>query len=284
MMLNPQAVSEAVRLALAEDVGPGDVTSCCTISADRMGSGEIVSKEEGVIAGLDIAAEAYSQVDGKIAMVRRVADGRRVLAGDVLAAVSGPVRGMLTAERTALNFLQRLSGVATLTRQYVERIEGTGAVILDTRKTTPGLRLLEKYAVQVGGGRNHRLGLYDMVMIKDTHWNLIGDLPEAVARCRHKAAGIFVEVEAGSMAQVLAAIEAGIDRIMLDNMGIGLMKEAVAVIRQQCRGSKNIEIEASGGVTLATVRQVAETGVDFISVGALTHSAPALDIAFYLRP
>jgi nicotinate-nucleotide pyrophosphorylase (carboxylating) len=197
--------------------------------------------------------------------------------------LSGPVRGMLTAERTALNFLQRLSGVATLTRRYVEKIQGTGAAILDTRKTTPGLRLLEKYAVRMGGGRNHRLGLYDMIMIKDTHWNLIGNLEEAVARCRGKAPGICIEVEAACMAQVLAAVQAGADWIMLDNMAIGQMKEAVAVIRQQCRGSKRIRIEASGGVTLANVREVAETGVDFISVGALTHSAPALDIAFYLR-
>ncbi|MFQ6092910.1 MAG: carboxylating nicotinate-nucleotide diphosphorylase [bacterium] len=282
MGLDSQKVAEIVRTALAEDVGSGDVTTQCTVPQDQRAWGEMVAKEEGIVAGLEVAREVYRQVDDRIDFVPHVEDGYQSHAGDVLAGVSGPARGILTAERTALNFLQRLSGIATFTRQFVQKVAGTGVQILDTRKTAPGLRIVEKYAVRVGGGRNHRAGLYDMVLIKDNHLKIVGGIKEAVAKCRQGWSNARVEVEVRSVAEVKEAVEAGVDRIMLDNMGLDEMREAIAYIREKGRADQGLEIEASGGIGPENVRAVAETGVDFISVGALTHSARALDITFNL--
>ncbi|UCE19929.1 MAG: carboxylating nicotinate-nucleotide diphosphorylase [Gemmatimonadota bacterium] len=280
MRLNFPEVVEIVRVALVEDIGPGDVTTQCTVPEAARSSGKFVAKGEGIIAGLDVVREVYCQVDGHLDYVPFVEDGHQARRGDVLAEVSGPARGILTAERTALNFLQRLSGIASLTHQYVEAIAGTGAEILDTRKTTPGLRTIEKYAVRVGGGRNHRTGLYDMVLIKDNHLRIAGSFQRAVAQCREIRSDVFIEVEVRNMTEVRQALKVGVDRIMLDNMGLDAIREAVALIRQATVGGQGTEIEASGGINLENVRCVAETGVDFISVGALTHSVKALDISF----
>lgn len=280
MNIDAQHVQEIVRIALAEDIGSGDITTKCSVPENKRVEGDIVAKEEGIVAGLEIAREVYHQVDNTIDVFTQVEEGYQAKAGDVLAAVSGPAQGILTAERTALNFLQRLSGIATLADQYVKEVIGTGAQIIDTRKTTPGLRLIEKYAVRLGGGRNHRAGLYDMVLIKDNHLKMSGSIREAVAKCRKSGGTVPVEVEVKSMKEVKEAVEARADRIMLDNMGLDEMKKAVAYIRKT---DKKIEIEASGGIELENVKEVAETGVDFISVGALTHSPKALDIAFNLR-
>ena len=280
MNVDSKHISEIVRRALEEDVGSGDVTTSCTVAEDQWAEGEIVAKDEGVIAGLEVALEVYRQINNNIQFVPNVEEGHYVDAGAVLAVVSGPARGILTAERTALNFLQRLSGIATLTNQYVRKATGTGTRILDTRKTTPGLRSLEKYAVKVGGAYNHREGLYDMVLIKDNHLRIIGSIGEAVTKCRETGGRLLVEVEVKNMAEVKEAVEAGADRIMLDNMGLHELREAITYIR---KNGKRIEIEASGGIELENVRNIAETGVDFISIGALTHSSKALDIAFNLR-
>ena len=282
MRCDSRMIAEMVRAALGEDVGSGDVTTQSTVHEHRWTKGAITAKEEGIIAGLDLAGEVYRQVDARIDFVSIVEDGHQARVNDVLAEVSGPARGILTAERTALNFLQRVSGIATLTYRYVHAIAGTGAKILDTRKTTPGLRSIEKYGVRVGGGRNHREGLYDQVLIKDNHVRIAGSVKQAVALCRERRGSAFVEVEARTMAEVKEAVEVGVERIMLDNMELAEMKAAVTYIRDRTRAGRDIEIEASGGIDLETVRGVAATGVDFISVGALTHSAQALDISFNL--
>lgn len=283
MKMEPRSVSRIVRWALREDIGSGDVTTERTIPKRSRATGEIVAKEKGVVAGLEVVREVYRQVDPKIHLESAVEDGRQVRSHDVLALVSGPTRGILTAERTALNFLQRLSGIATETRRYVQAIAGTGAVVLDTRKTTPGLRLLEKYAVRVGGGSNHRIGLYDMVLIKDNHLQVVGQMRKAIARGRKGLSHLPVEVEVKNLTEVKEAVEANVDRIMLDNMNLSDIRAAVSYVKKSVRGIQRIEVEVSGGIHLATVRRIAETGVDFISVGALTHSSRALDIAFYLK-
>jgi nicotinate-nucleotide pyrophosphorylase (carboxylating) len=283
MMLDDRAVREVVKRALEEDIGSGDVTVLGAVPEDRCADGEIIAKEKGVLAGLTVANEVYRQIDDRIDVFMKVQDGYDVEAGTVLISVTGPARGLLTAERTALNFLQRLSGIATLTRAYAKEIEGTGAILLDTRKTTPGLRPLEKYAVTVGGGCNHRMGLYDMFLIKDTHRRVMGHIGEAIATCRKMRPDLRLEVEVRNMLELREAVAAGADRIMLDNMGLDDMKEAVAVIRDASQTERPIQIEASGGIRLENIREVAQTGVDFISVGALTHSARALDIAFYIK-
>ena len=280
MSLDIQHVSKVVRVALEEDIGPGDITTLYTAPENQWAEGDIVAKEEGILAGLEVAREVYRQIDGNIKFVPQREDGFRAKPGDVFAVVSGPVRGLLTAERTALNFLQRLSGIATVTNQYVKEVEGTGVEILDTRKTTPGLRVLEKYAVRVGGGRNHRQGLYDMILIKDNHLRLAGSIRKAVEACKEQGENSPVEIEVKNRAEVEEAIQAGADRIMLDNMPLDTMTEAVTLVR---RHKRKIEIEASGGIGLDTVRDVAATGIDFISIGALTHSPKALDIAFNLH-
>jgi nicotinate-nucleotide pyrophosphorylase (carboxylating) len=261
--------------ALAEDVGEGDVTTEATIDADASGEAALVLKEPGVVCGLDVAEAVFRALDVELRFERLVEDGTLVGSATAVARVSGPLRAILTGERTALNFLGRLSGIATLTRRYVDAVAGTGAAILDTRKTTPGLRVLEKHAVAVGGGRNHRLGLDDGVLVKDNHLRAAGSIREVVDRLR-AATHLPVEVECDTLEQVSEALAAGADALLLDNMRVGELREAVALARGRAR------LEASGGMTLDNVRTVAESGVDEISVGALTHSARSLDVSLEL--
>jgi nicotinate-nucleotide pyrophosphorylase (carboxylating) len=253
---------------LAEDVGPGDLTSLAVIDEAATCRARVLLKEPGVACGLEEAAEVFAALGADLEPL--VVEGVRVEPGPI-ASVEGPARAVLTGERTALNLLGRLSGIATLTRRYVDAVAGTGAEILDTRKTTPGLRALEKQAVACGGGRNHRLGLYDAILIKDNHLRLAGSIGAAVERA--KTAGVPVEVECETLAQVREALAAGADRILLDNMSTADLRDAVSL------AAGRTPLEASGGVTLDTVRAIAETGVDFISIGALTHSARSLDVS-----
>ncbi|WP_145242141.1 carboxylating nicotinate-nucleotide diphosphorylase [Urbifossiella limnaea] len=267
-----------VALALAEDLGDaGDRTSASLIPAEQPGRAAFVARTAGVAAGLPAAALVCAAVDPALAFTPVLADGTRLARGDVLATVAGPLRSVLAAERTALNFLQRLSGVASLTRRYVDAVAGTHAAVLDTRKTAPGWRLLEKYAVRAGGGTNHRVGLYDGVLIKDNHLaGLGGDVRRAVELARAANAGLPIEVEVDTMEQLEHALAAKADIVLLDNMPPGVMRTAVA---RRDAVSPGTRLEASGGITLDTIAAAAATGVDRISVGALTHSAPALDIA-----
>lgn len=284
MRPEPLADSTIVALvsaALDEDHADDDVTTLAVVPAGLEGVGRLVAREPGVLAGLDVAAVAFRQVDVRVRLSPRRHDGDRFEAGAILAEVDGPVRAILQAERVALNFLQRLSGIATLTRRYVDAIEGTDAVILDTRKTTPGLRDAEKYAVRCGGGTNHRRDLEAMAMIKDNHREAIAragqTLAEAVAAVRKRTPGVPVEIEIDQLDQLEAALAASPEWVLLDNMSLDDMREAVA------RTATRARLEASGGITIETVRAVAETGVDAISIGALTHSAPSLDISLDLE-
>ena len=271
-----------IEAALAEDVGPGDFTTLWTVPAVRRAHARIVAKARGVIAGSEVAVAVFRRVDPSLSVVVVAGEGTAVRAGDEVMRISGPARSILTAERTALNFLQQLSGVATVTRRYVDAIAGTGARVIDTRKTTPGMRWLEKAAVVAGGGANHRVGLYDMVMIKDNHIAAAGGITAAVEAVRARNdRGLRVEVETTDLAEVREALDAGADRIMFDNMTPEAMREAVTLVR--AAGDARPETEASGAITLETIRGYAETGVDFISVGALTHSAPALDLSLRLE-
>jgi nicotinate-nucleotide pyrophosphorylase (carboxylating) len=275
-----RVMADAVRRALEEDLGPGDVTSTWTLPPDQRARGTFVAKEGGVIAGLLVAREVFRQLDEAVVLTFWVEDGTSVAPGTAVATVEGPAIPILSGERTALNFLQRMSGIATATRRYVEAVAGTGAVILDTRKTAPGLRALDKWAVRLGGGQNHRQGLYDMVLIKD-NIAAAGGIAQAVERVRARnRAGLPVEVEVKTLAELdeVLALEPPVDRIMLDNMDLPTMREAVR------RTAGRIPLEASGGVNLERVRAIAETGVDYISVGALTHSVRALDISLELEP
>ncbi len=273
-----EAAASLIEMALAEDIGPGDATSEAVLPDDLCLRGRIVVKARGVIAGLPIAGAVFARVDPSLRFVSLRSDGDRVAPGDVVAEVTGPARGMLSAERTALNFLQHLSGIATLTRAFVDAVAGTRAVILDTRKTHPGYRLLEKYAVRVGGGRNHRMGLYDMVLIKDNHIEAAGSITTAVRRAREAHPDLPIEVEVKDLDELREALEADVDRIMLDNFDLEAMREAVRLT------AGRVPLEASGGITLERVAAVAATGVDFISVGALTHSARALDLSMEVEP
>jgi nicotinate-nucleotide pyrophosphorylase (carboxylating) len=264
--------------ALLEDVGMGDVTTDAVVPPGITGHGDIRVKEQGVIAGLGVARVVFRSVDGELSYHTAFPDGVMVDAGSVVATVDGPFGSILKAERTVLNILQRMSGIATLTRKFVDAVAGTGARITDTRKTVPGVRILDKLAVKLGGGVNHRFGLDDMVLIKDNHIEAAGGLGQAVDRCleymRRKHSTLKVEVETRSLAEVEEALRhTGIDRIMLDNFSPEEMRKAVAVVNHA------VEVEASGNVSLVTVRAIAETGVDFISIGALTHSPKALDIS-----
>jgi nicotinate-nucleotide pyrophosphorylase (carboxylating) len=278
----PAEASALIDAALAEDVGAGDFSSLWTVPETRRAVAEIVLKApEGVISGTEVAAEVFRRVDPGLAVDVLAPDGTWVARGDRVMRVTGPARSILTAERTALNFLQRLSGVASLTRVYVNAIGGTAARVIDTRKTTPGMRLLEKAAVVHGGGANHRVGLYDMVMIKDNHIAAAGGIAAAVEAVRARNdRGLRVEVETTTLGEVSEALFAGVDRIMFDNMTPETMAGAVALVRAAPRPP---ETEASGGITLETIAAFARTGVDFISVGALTHSAPALDLSLRLE-
>ena len=257
---------------LAEDVGSGDLTSLAVIDEDATCEARVLLKEQGVVCGLEEAAEVFAALGAELEPL--VEEGALLEPGPI-AHVDGPARAVLTGERTALNLLGRLSGIATLTRRYVDAVAGTGAEILDTRKTTPGLRALEKHAVACGGGRNHRLGLYDAILIKDNHLRLAGSIVAAVERA--KSAGVPVEVECDTLDQVREALAAGTDRILLDNMTPTDLREAVSL------AAGRTPLEASGGVTLDTVRAIAETGVDFISIGALTHSARSLDVSLEVQ-
>ncbi|MFO7170950.1 MAG: carboxylating nicotinate-nucleotide diphosphorylase [Chloroflexota bacterium] len=281
MDLAPHIIREIVERALAEDVGPGDLTTLAVIGADVRAAAQMVAREPGVAAGLPVAAAVFAAVDPAVAFTARVSEGEPFAAGQVLAEVRGPARGLLTGERLALNLLQRMCGTATLTARYVAAVKGTRARILDTRKTTPGLRALEKYAVRAGGGTNHRFALYDGVMLKDNHLAILAaqgiGLAEAVRRAK-EAVGpmVRVEVEVDSVEDAVTAAEAGADLILLDNMPQAELRRAVEALGGPAR--ERPLLEASGGITLETVRAVAESGVDYISVGALTHSARALDI------
>ncbi len=273
--LSPDDVRAKVRVALDEDQAFNDVSTLATVVSTRHVRGSLVARHDGVIAGVALAVEAFHQLDAGMTIRVDAEDGARVAAGASVLHLTGHARGMLSAERVALNYLQRLSGIATLTAAFVAAVAGTKAQILDTRKTTPGWRALEKYAVRAGGGMNHRMDLRSGVLIKDNHLAAIGgDIAAAVARARAIAApNTPVEVECDSLAQVEQALAAGADWILLDNMSIEMLRDAVARCHQKAT------TEASGGVTLDSVRRIAETGVDRISVGALTHSAPALDLA-----
>lgn len=276
--LTADEIQRAIRLALAEDVGAGDVTTLATVPADMAATATMVAREILVVAGLALAEAAFRELSQEVQIEHVATDGQTVGKGQVLLQIEGPARAILTAERVALNFLQRLSGVASLTAAFVSAVSGTRAQILDTRKTTPGWRRLEKYAVTCGGGRNHRFGLYDQILIKDNHLAALRNgkpnpIAAAVAGARARYPQLRVEVEAETQEQVLQALEAGADIILLDNMSLAELRAAVHTVAGRAR------TEASGGVNLSTVRAIAETGVDFISAGALTHSARAVDIA-----
>ena len=275
--LDPGHFRELVRRALAEDLGWGDVTTEATVDRDRRGRGVILSKCECVIAGLDIAAEAFRQLDPGVQITMHRKDGDACAPGDEVAVIVGGAPALLTAERTALNFLQRLSGIATLTRRFVDAAGGR-IVVLDTRKTTPLLRALEKYAVRVGGGVNHRDALDDGILIKDNHVRLSGGVRAAVTRMRTANREMPTEVEAQSLAEVDEALEAGADIVLLDNLSTADIRDAV----RRCRGRAKTEI--SGGVTLQRLPELAATGADYVSVGALTHSAPCADLSFEIEP
>ncbi|HID10474.1 MAG TPA: carboxylating nicotinate-nucleotide diphosphorylase, partial [Candidatus Latescibacteria bacterium] len=275
-----QEALRLVGLALREDVGPGDWTTLWTVPPDLRAEGAILAEEDGVVCGLRVAEMVFQEVDPVLSFSSRFRDGERVRSGDVVAVVEGPARGMLTAERTALNFLGRLSGIATLTSRYVCAVRGTKAKVLDTRKTTPGWRPLEKYAVRCGGGGNHRMGLYDMVLIKDNHIALAGGIAEAVRRVRESMGSrkLKVEVEVRTLKELEEALVSGVDRVLLDNMSPEEVREAVGLVRGR------VEVEASGGITLENIRKYAEAGVDYISVGTITHSARGLNVSMDVRP
>jgi nicotinate-nucleotide pyrophosphorylase (carboxylating) len=266
---------ELVARALAEDVGDGDVTTAATVGERLQARALITQKAPGVVYGLDLAAQVFAALDPDVRLERLVAEGQWREGGEVLR-VEGRARAILTGERTALNFLQRLSGVATLAARCVRAVDGTHATILDTRKTTPGLRALEKAAAAAGGARNHRAGLYDQILIKENHAALAGGVGAAVRRARELSPGLPLEVECENLAEVDEALAAGAPMILLDNMSVAQLAEAVRHVAGRA------QLEASGGVTLDTLREVAQTGVDFISVGAITHSAPALDLSLLL--
>jgi len=272
-----EAYRETVRAALAEDLGAGDVTTAATIDPAQLAVAVLVAKSRCVLAGLDVALEAFRQRDGDVKVERKRDDGQWCDPGVVVAELRGRAAGLLTAERVALNFLQRLSGTATLARRFVEAADGR-IVVLDTRKTTPLLRVLEKYAVRVGGATNHRFRLDDGVLIKDNHVRLAGGVEQAVQRARAANTGLPIEVEAQSLDQVDAALAAGADIVLLDNLDLDDTRTAVA----RCRGRARTEI--SGGVTMARLPELAATGATFVSAGALTHSAPAADLSFEIEP
>jgi nicotinate-nucleotide pyrophosphorylase (carboxylating) len=275
--LSSDEIRLAVEASLVEDVGTGDVTTLATVPASAQAAAILAAREPLVVSGLGFAMQAFRLLSRDVDVVEQCADGDKIPPGRSVLNVRGQARAILTAERVALNFLQRLSGVATVTRLFVDAVTGTNAKILDTRKTTPGWRRFEKYAVACGGGQNHRFGLFDMVLIKDNHLAALRDaqpsaIPAAISRARQAYPQLKVEVEADNLEQVRQALDAGADIILLDNMSLENLRAAVNLVRGQAK------LEASGGVNLTTVRSIAETGVDFISVGAITHSARAVDI------
>ena len=281
-VLNDSRVSRLIELALLEDIGMGDLTSDAIIPDSQLGRAEFLCKEDGIVAGLEVAALVFQYCDHSITVTSLVYDGQIAQKGQPIAKIDGSVKSILKGERTALNFLQRMSGIATATHKYVHAVAGTNAKISDTRKTVPGLRVLDKWAVRLGGGFNHRFGLDDMVLIKDNHIVAAGGITQAVELCKKylctEEIEVQIEVETKNLTEVQEALHcAGIHRIMLDNFPIDDMRRAVDMIAHR------VEVEASGGVNLQTVRSIAETGVDFISVGALTHSVTGLDISLELQ-
>lgn len=280
MVIEPQLIPDVspeieacIQRALAEDLGSGDATTNAIVSPGLRIRGDIIAKQAGIIAGLDVAAKVFFTLDETVVFETNVSEGEQVADGTVVAKLYGPARALLTAERSALNFLGRMSGIATLTRHFVDKVAGTSAKILDTRKTAPGLRVVDKLAVLRGGGCNHRQGLFDMILIKDNHIAAAGSLAQAVSRVRDSGTSLEIEIEATKLQDVEAAIALGVQRILLDNMSLTMMKEAVRLT------AKRAQLEASGNVTLETVAKIAETGVDYISVGALTHSAKVFDVS-----
>jgi nicotinate-nucleotide pyrophosphorylase (carboxylating) len=280
MKLNLKKVNPLIKQALKEDIGNGDITTSYTVPEDAQGLALILNKQEGVLAGIDICRQVFLTVDKELQIEAPLPDGTRLEYGQVVLTIQGSTRSILTA----LNFLQHLSGVATAANHFVKAVEGTRARILDTRKTTPGLRYLEKYAVACGGGQNHRMGLYDMVLIKDNHIEAAGGAAAAIELVRQKNKKVKIEIEVQSLAQLDEAAQLAPDIIMLDNMKPGMMAEACRkVFCLQARDLGKLKLEASGNVSLENVRQMAECGVDYISVGAITHSAPALDFSLGLK-
>ena len=266
-------------LSFKEDIGDGDHTTLSTIPADAMGRSRLIIKEDGILAGVEIAEKVLHKVDPSIKMEVFINDGAEVKKGDIAFIAEGPVRSLLIAERTMLNIMQRMSGVATMTRRYQDELKGLHTRVLDTRKTTPGMRMLEKEAVKIGGGTNHRIGLFDMILIKDNHIDFAGGIEKAIQRagdyCREKGKDLKIEVEVRSLDDIRRVLaHGGVDRIMFDNFTPELTKEAVALV------DGKVETESSGGITLENLREYGETGVDFISVGALTHSVKGLDMSF----
>lgn len=281
MKSKDQLIDDLLTLAFAEDVGDGDHTTLSTIPADEMGRQHLLVKEEGILAGVEMARRVFTKFDPELKMTVFINDGAHVKPGDIAFVVEGKVRSLLQTERIMLNIMQRMSGIATVTAKYQQRLDGLKTKVLDTRKTTPGLRLLEKEAVRIGGGENHRIGLFDMILIKDNHVDFAGGIKEAVAAakkyCREKGKDLKIEQEVRNEDEIRQALEAGVDRIMLDNFTPERTREAVKLIRSI---NPAVEIESSGGITLDTLRAYGECGVDFISVGALTHSVKGLDMSF----
>lgn len=278
MKTKDELIDDLLTLAFAEDVGDGDHTTLSTIPADERGKQRLIVKEEGIIAGIDIARKVFEKFDTELKMTVFIEDGAHVKPGDIAFEVEGSVRSLLQTERVMLNIMQRMSGIATQTAKYQQRLEGLKTKVLDTRKTTPGMRMLEKEAVRIGGGCNHRIGLFDMILIKDNHVDFAGGIPQAVeaARkyCAEKGKNLKIELEVRNEDEIHQALDAKVDRIMLDNFTPERTREAVKLINGQT------EIESSGGITLETLRDYGECGVDFISVGALTHSVKGLDMSF----
>lgn len=275
----PADLAEQVRRALAEDIGSGDLTAAL-VPAGQTAQATVLTREEAVLCGTDWVGEVFRQLDPGIRIDWHASEGARVPAGAMLCSLDGPARPLLTGERTALNFLQALSGVATITRRYVAAIDGTGARILDTRKTIPGLRLAQKYAVRIGGGSNHRIGLYDAILVKENHIVAGGGIARTVGAARRLSPGVLLEVEVETLEQAREAFAAGADRLLLDNFPVERLREAV---RLRADLSPSTGLEASGGVTLQSIRAIAETGVDFISVGDLTKNLRAIDLSMRLR-
>ena len=279
METKEELINQLLELAFAEDIGDGDHTTLSTIPADAMGRSRLIIKESGVLAGVEEAEKVLHKVDPSIKMTVMIKDGARVNPGDIAFTAEGPVRSLLVAERTMLNIMQRMSGVATMTRRYHDELEGLHTKVLDTRKTTPGMRIMEKEAVKIGGGTNHRIGLFDMILIKDNHIDFAGGIEKAIERarayCKENGKDFKIEVEVRSLDDIRRVMAiGGVDRIMFDNFTPELTKEAVALV------NGTMETESSGGITLDNLRKYGEAGVDFISVGALTHSVKGLDMSF----
>ena len=279
MLSTEELVDRLIDLSFAEDIGDGDHTTLCCIPADAMGRSRLIIKEDGILAGVEVAKEVFRRFDPEMQVEVIMPDGTPVKKGDIAMIVSGRVRSLLQTERLMLNIMQRMSGIATMTARYVKRLEGTGTRVLDTRKTTPGMRMLEKQAVKIGGGCNHRIGLFDMILLKDNHVDFAGGIINAIDRCHQyleeKGLNLKIEIEVRNFDELQQVLDyGGVDRIMLDNFSVSDTKKAVDIINHR------FETESSGGITFDTIRDYAEQGVDFVSVGALTHSVKGLDMSF----